>query len=415
MLSRAVLFCTLLFFATAAPAPVGLGPVQEASGSCDVESDEVYNAYTENALDELYASEGILIENFDVFFSYENYLAYVRGRLTLGSLWEGGGLNIENFPDELDPDELITAEHNQIFALIGYDHCIDSGVAEESAASVARESSNYFSQTVANRIRTLLTSSSEAGLKTSFKSRKAFDSGINAGENTPLSGLDNISFDASYSRTNATGRFNIDSVYGLIMTDKVVGPQRLVGFGLGVERSRERQVLSRSSVRSEGVTLTGYAAQILNEHFTFVPQAAFTYLFRDADQGDDSNAWRAFASLGMLGQRRLEQFDLSGFGQLVYTYEDPNGSADRLYVGQVALNGEVSFMREKTTRPFLNAFADYEWTRSASSGERFSHGVSAGFRSTLESGSLVTVSASHAWRGSHERTQSLNAFMKFFF
>ena len=289
---------------------------------------------------------------------------------------------------------------------------------EESRTAEARESSKYLSQTVVNRVRVLLSGTS--GSFASSETMNSFGSGISAGEGegTLLSPV-NLSFDVSYSRTNSSGKFNTDAAYALLMTDKVVNSQRIVGVGLGVERSHRRVIPGRTSVKSEGVTFTGYLAQILNENFTFVPQTSFTYLDRrtypGAGRRNDSNAWRAFASLGMLGQRRFEQAELSSFGQFVYTYENPSSSAeDRTYVGQVRLNGEASFMLEATTRPFFGATVDYDVTRSES-GPRFGYGATAGLRAALESGSLITLSVSRAWREGSERMLNANAFIKIFF
>ncbi len=293
-------------------------------------------------------------------------------------------------------------------------------ITEESEASVIRDAARYFSRTVSNRVRALL-AVSKGGFSpptTSPTTSRDTPTGINAGGDTlPSKGIDNVAIDIGASDTRSKGRFESESQYVLVTTDRVLDTKSVVGFGLGIENSRGSVQTQNLRRRAEGLTLTAYGARILNEKATLVlvPQVAVTYLRKNTENSDGkqrAKAWRTMGSLVLLGQRALDTVELTGFGQLVYTYEDTSGG-DSLYVGQGVLNGEVAFVANETAQPFLGVTGSYDLVRSASTSERLGYEASVGIRSAQGSKPVISASISYARRGD-EKTKSINLFLKFF-
>ncbi|MCY4129619.1 MAG: hypothetical protein OXG15_10340, partial [Gammaproteobacteria bacterium] len=211
------------------------------------------------------------------------------------------------------------------------------------------------------------------------------------------------------------------SSYALVMTDTLLTPQRLLGFGVGAEYTRESLLVgSRSINRSRGFTATAYLAEILNETFTLVPQVALTLLDKkkktsSTPDDNDGKAMRTLLSLTMLGQKQWGKVELSGFGQLAFTNESPiDSGVDAIYLGQAIAGGEFAFAVRAEARLFVGASMGYDLTRSQSTSDRLSYEGKLGLRSPLGSKAEFSLSISTS-RKDEEETTSGNLFVKFFF
>lgn len=127
----------------------------------------------------------------------------------------------------------------------------------------------------------------------------------------------------------------------------------MAGIGLGYERANENFDGPAPNRKSDGFTLTGTVARIINENNSamLVPQIGITYLDKRIEGGRSERAWRTMGSLALVGTRALNDVELTGIGQLVYTHEDTAGSnGGSSYIAQSVLRGEVAFTK---TRKFI--------------------------------------------------------------
>ena len=304
--------------------------------------------------------------------------------------------------------------------LIGPSSGQKKAVEKESQLSTAKESTSYFTRTVVNRIRALrpIGGASFSLPKQTASAARTGATGLNAGDETLPDYPANLSVDVGHSRTRFANRYDTRSTHTLGTTDRLVGPQRLVGYGVGFEQARE-SLFGGSVKRSRGLTATAYLAEILDDNFTLVPQAALTVLSRQHTSPDgrdrDSVAGRGMVSLTLMGQTAMESVELSGFGQLAYTHDASLGSGgERAYLGQAVVGGEIALASAGTVQPFVGASADYDALRSKSTADHLGWQASAGLRSTLDSGIVLSATVSTARKGD-ERTTSGNIFVKFLF
>ena len=239
-------------------------------------------------------------------------------------------------------------------------------------------------------------------------------SGINAGDETLPGYPPNLAIDIGYSESSGQGLFEANSRYALVMTDTLLTPKRLLGFGVGTEYTRE-SLLGGVQRRTRGLTATAYLAEILNKNFTLVPQAALTYLNKNKKFSqipeDNEKSLRTLLSLTMLAQKQWGKLELSGFGQLAYTYES---GGEATYLGQAIAGGECAYAVKGDARLFVGASVDYDIARSASQRDRFGWEGKFGLRSPLGSSAELSTSVSTS-RKDEEETTSGNVFVKIFF
>ena len=239
--------------------------------------------------------------------------------------------------------------------------------------------------------------------------------GLNAGDEVLPDYPANLAVDVGYSKSSGgDGLFETRSSYVLVMSDTLLTPQRLIGFGVGTEYTRE-SLLGGTQRRTRGLTATAYLAEILNENFTLVPQAALTYLNKNKKftptPEDAERGIRTLFSLTMLGQKQWGKVELSSFGQLAYTHET---GGDSIYLGQAIAGGEFAFAVRADARLFVGASMGYDLVRSESTSDRFSYDGKVGLRSPLGSRAELSLSISTS-RKDEEETTSGNVFVKIFF
>ena len=238
--------------------------------------------------------------------------------------------------------------------------------------------------------------------------------GLSAGDEPLPDYPANASVNVTYGKTRSPGRFESRAAYVVGGRDMLLGPDRLLGYGVGVEQVRE--ALPGGNRRTRGVTATAWMAQILDDNFTVVPQAALSWLFKRLPGGGDGKAGRAMLSLTLLGQETAGPVELSGFAQGLYSYEKPFGEGRRVYLGQAVAGAELAMAMPDGTgfQPFAGALADYDLARSHDGGRKFGWEASAGLRAALESGTAFTATVSHSRKGD-ERSTTGNVFVKIFF
>ena len=292
-------------------------------------------------------------------------------------------------------------------------------ILEESDVSLSRQASSYYSQTVLNRVRTLR-AASKSGFSPPSPSQSASNdtaTGINAGDDTSGEVIDNIAVSLGASETRSKGRFKSRAMYLLATTDKVINTKSVIGFGVGLENSRVNFGAGVGRERkSAGVTLTAYGAHILNDNFFVAPQFSAAYLRKRTEQAQvvnqEDDAWRVMGSLALVGQHAMDNVELSGVGQVVYTHENTEGAGGRVYVGQSLLNGEVTYTGHNKVHPYLGVTGTYDFVRSASI-ERFGYEISAGLRAAPGSRRSVSLSVAYGKRDD-EKTKSGNLFLRVF-
>ena len=183
---------------------------------------------------------------------------------------------------------------------------------------------------------------------------------------------------------------------------------------MGTEYTRE-SLLGGTQRRTQGLTATAYTAHILNENFTLVPQAALTYLNKNKKFSptpeDNEKSLRTLFSLTMLAQKQWGKLELSGFGQLAYTYES---GGEATYLGQAIAGGECAYAVKGDARLFVGASMDYDIDRSASVRDKLGWEGKVGLRSPLGSNAEFSLSISTG-RKDEEETTSGNVFVKIFF
>ena len=291
--------------------------------------------------------------------------------------------------------------------------CAEHISEREATLASVRAASAYLSRTVVNRVQKLRPSGGTSFSRPARTSRGV--TGINAGDNMVPDYPPNLAIDVGYSKSSGgEGLFETRSSYVLVMTDTLLTPQRLVGFGVGTEYTRE-SLLGGTQRRTRGLTATAYLAEILNKNFTLVPQAALTYLNKNKKftptPEDAEKGIRTLFSLTMLGQKQWGKVELSGFGQLAYTHE---GGGDSIYLGQAIAGGEFAFAVRADARLFVGASMGYDLVRSESTSDRFSYDGKVGLRSPLGSRAELSLSISTS-RKDEEETTSGNVFVKIFF
>ena len=290
-------------------------------------------------------------------------------------------------------------------------------VLKESDAALSRQASSYYSRTVLNRVRTLRAASKSGFSPPSQSASKDTATGINAGDDTSGKVIDNIAVSLGASETRSKGRFKSRAMYLLATTDKVINTKSVIGFGVGLENSRVNfgAGMGREG-KSAGVTLTAYGAHILNDNFFVAPQFSAAYLRKRTEQSQvvnqEDDAWRMMGSLALVGQHAMDNVELSGVGQVVYTHENTEGTGGRVYVGQSLLNGEVTYTGHNKVHPYLGVTGTYDFVRSAST-ERFGYEISAGLRAAPGSRRSVTLSVAYGKRDD-EKTKSGNLFLRVF-
>ncbi len=290
-------------------------------------------------------------------------------------------------------------------------------ILKESDAALSRQASSYYSRTVLNRVRTLRAASKSGFSPPSQSASKDTATGINAGDDTSGKVIDNIAVSLGASETRSKGRFKSRAMYLLATTDKVINTKSVIGFGVGLENSRVNfgAGMGREG-KSAGVTLTAYGAHILNDNFFVAPQFSAAYLRKRTEQSQvvnqEDDAWRMMGSLALVGQHAMDNVELSGVGQVVYTHENTEGTGGRVYVGQSLLNGEVTYTGHNKVHPYLGVTGTYDFVRSAST-ERFGYEISAGLRAAPGSRRSVTLSVAYGKRDD-EKTKSGNLFLRVF-
>ena len=296
------------------------------------------------------------------------------------------------------------------------EQCAEEVSERESTLATARAASTYLSRTVVDRIQKLRpvgqTSFGNLALPSDGMT------GVNAGDEVASDYPPNLALDISYSRSRRGGLFDARSQYVLIVTDRLLTAQRLLGFGAGAEYTREA-LYGGVQRRTRGITATVYLAQILTESVTFVPQAALTYLDKESESSAtsaDNRALRGLGSLTVLGQTQRGSVELSGFGQFAYTYEEPMGSSDgeAAYLGQAIAGGEAALEVRADARVFVGASLGYDLLRSESTDSRLSYGGNVGLRSRLSPTTEFSLSVT-ANRQDEEETFGGNMFVKVFF
>ena len=291
--------------------------------------------------------------------------------------------------------------------------CAEEVSEREATLASVRAASAYLSRTVVNRVQKLRPSGGSSFSRPARTSRGV--TGINAGDNMVPDYPPNLAIDVGYNKSSGgEGLFETRSSYVLVMTDTLLTPQRLIGFGVGTEYTRE-SLLGGTQRRTRGLTATAYLAEILNENFTLVPQAALTYLNKNKKftptPEDAERGIRTLLSLTMLGQKQWGRVELSGFGQLAYTHET---GGDSIYLGQAIAGGEFAFAVRADARLFVGASMGYDLVRSESTSDRFSYDGKIGLRSPLGSRAELSLSISTS-RKDEEETTSGNLFVKIFF
>ncbi len=291
--------------------------------------------------------------------------------------------------------------------------CAEHVSEREATLASARAASAYLSRTVVNRVQKLRPSGGSSFSRPARTSSNL--TGLNAGDNMVPDYPANLAVDVGYSKSSGgEGLFETRSSYVLVMTDTLLTPQRLIGFGVGTEYTRE-SLLGGTQRRTRGLTATAYLAEILNKNFTLVPQAALTYLNKNKKftptPEDAERGIRTLFSLTMLGQKQWGKVELSGFGQLAYTHE---GGGDSIYLGQAIAGGEFAFAVKTDARLFVGASMGYDLVRSESTSDRFSYDGKVGLRSPLGSRAELSLSISTS-RKDEEETTSGNVFVKIFF
>ena len=157
-------------------------------------------------------------------------------------------------------------------------------------------------------------------------------------------------------------------------------------------------------------------AQILDDNFTVIPQAALSVLFKRLPDRRNGKAGRAMLSLTLLGQEAAGPVELSGFAQAVYSHEKPFGAGQRVYLGQATAGAEIAAALPEETgfQPFVGALAAYDLARSHDSGGKLAWEAQAGLRAIFASNATMDIALSYARKGG-ERGATGNVFVKLFF
>ena len=297
--------------------------------------------------------------------------------------------------------------------------CAEEVSEREATLATARAASAYLSRTVTSRVQKFRPVGGTSFQRPARQARGM--TGINAGDVARPDYPPNLGFDVGYSSSGGgEDLFKARSIYVLVMTDTLLTQQRLAGVGVGMEYTRE-SLFGSSVRRTRGLTATAYVAEILNETFTLLPQAALTYLKRtknvtSTSDDDEGNAIRTLCSLTILGQKQWAGMEVSGFGQFAYTYEDPQGSrgGDATYLGQAIAGGEFALPVTTNARLFMGASMDYDVTRSKSTSDHLGYEGKLGLRSPLGSQAEFSLSVSAGKKG-EEVTTGGNVFVKIFF
>ena len=300
--------------------------------------------------------------------------------------------------------------------------CAEEVAARESTLSALRAASAYLSRTITNRVQKLRPAGGSSFQRPARLARGK--TGLNAGDVTRPTYPSNLAMDVGYSSSRGgDDLFKARSLYVLVMTDTLLTRQRLVGAGVGTEYTRQ-SLLGSSVRRTRGLTATVYAAEILNETFTLLPQAALTHLRKkttkttatSTGEGDEGNAMRTLCSLTLLAQKQWSGLEMSGFGQFAYTYETAFGSAggDAAYLGQAITGGEFALPVTTSIRLFMGASLAYDVTRSKSNSDRLGYEGNLGVRSPLGSQAEFSLSVT-ASGNDEETTTGGNVFVKVFF
>ena len=294
--------------------------------------------------------------------------------------------------------------------------CAEEVSQRESALAGARAASVYLSRTVVGRVQKLRTADGTSFSDLSPGADRA--TGMNAGDHVEPDYPPNLAVDIGYSWSRDEGLFDARSTYVLALTDVLLSSKRLFGYGVGAEYTRE-SLFGATERRTRGLTATVYLAEILTDRITLVPQAALTYLDRESTSpsiSTEGTALRALCSVTVIGQRQWGDMELSGFGQLAYTHEDPRGPSgdDAIYVGQAIAGGEFAYPMAADARLFMGASLGYDLVRSESQSDRLSYGGEFGFRSPVGAMAELSLKVSTI-RQDQEQTLGGNVFVKVFF
>lgn len=285
-------------------------------------------------------------------------------------------------------------------------------IKAESALAATGEAAAAVSQTVIARVLALRPAAG-GGFRRPTAAAYTGPTGLNAGDEPLPDYPDNASIDVTHGKTRSPGRFESRSTWVVGSRDTLLDWNRLLGYGVGVEQIRE--ALPAGYRRTRGVTATAWMAQILDDNFTVVPQAALSWLLKRLPDGRNGKAGRAMLSLTLLGQETAGYIDLSGFAQAVYSYEKPVGAGRRVYLGQAIAGAEAAVALGDTGyQPYIGARAAWDLARSHDSGRKLGWEASAGLRAALASNATFDIALSFARKGD-ERGASGNAFVKFFF
>jgi hypothetical protein len=256
--------------------------------------------------------------------------------------------------------------------------------------------------------------SSPARLQTTHHKDKAGESGVNAGDDASAQpsgkgGWKKAALDINSSGTRSTGRFDNHVERLLATTFRTINNKSVAGIGLGYERANENFDGPAPNRKSDGFTLTGTVARIINENNSamLVPQIGITYLDKRTEGGSSQHAWRTMGSLALVGTRALNDVELTGIGQLVYTHEDTAGSnGGSSYIAQSVLRGEVAFTKNKKAHPFLGITGSYDLSRSASTRNRFGYEASMGLRAAHDAKTPVQATIAYGERDDQKSTSA---------
>lgn len=285
-------------------------------------------------------------------------------------------------------------------------------IKAESALAATGEAAAVVSHTVIARVLALRPAAG-GGFRRPAAAARGRPTGLNAGDEPLPDYPDNASIDVTHGKTRSPGRFESRSTWIVAGRDTLLDWNRLLGYGVGVEQIRE--ALPGGYRRTRGIAATAWMAQILDDNFTVVPQAALSWLFKRLPDGRNGKAGRAMLSLSLLGQATAGYIDLSGFAQAVYSYEKPVGAGRRVYLGQAIAGAEAAVeLGETGYQPFVGVRAAYDLARSRDGGRKLGWDASAGLRAALASNATFDIALSFARKGD-ERGASGNAFVKFFF